>query len=229
MVLLTMLNSDDIDKLDSQWSEHPFDQSEKIFYQGLSETFYYNPICFAGIFTGNDLYNLHETCLLKNYKVDAYDYYPYLNDNDKKVMQDYVIKRHSDKPYVNCCGSDVTKSTKQYSIIYNTAGHSCKIHELFEKQQSPCILLNSRGSSWNIHSKPFTFVFRSYNFDIFVNSNEAKNLFYNFLKDNSVKFKQLGFDLVKIDETLFGFLRHTNEYKKFIKRFTSTKATGLSL
>ena len=116
-----MLNSDDIHKLDSQWSEHPFNDQEKMFYQGLVDTFYHNPICFAGIFTGNDLYNLHETCLLKNYKVDAYDYYPYLNDNDKKVMQDYVIKRHFDKPYVNFCWSDVTKSTKQYSIIYNTA------------------------------------------------------------------------------------------------------------
>ena len=222
-----MLTLDDIHEL--QWSDHLCTNEEKMFYQGIADTFYTNPICFAGIFTGNDLNNLHETCLLNDYQVDAYDYYPYLNDVDRKTMQDYVVKRHSNKSYVNFCWSDATKSTKQYSLIYNTAGHSCKIHELFEKQESPCILLNGRGSSWNIHQKSFTFVFRSYNFDIFVNSTEAKNLFHSYLRDNFVKLKQLGFDMVKIDETLFGFMRYTNRYKLFIKKFGTPDAQRMSL
>ncbi len=224
-----MLKLDDIQTLDDQWSEFPFNDQEKAFYQGIVDTFYYNPICFAGIFTGNDFSNLHETCLVNDYKVDAYDFYPYLNDTDKKVMQDYVVNRHSNKPYINFCWSDATKSTKQYSIIYNTAGHSCEIHELFEKQESPCILLNGRGSSWNLHTKSFIYVFRGYSFDIYVNSDEAKNLFHNYLKDNFVKFKQWGFDLVKIDDTLYGFLRHTNAYKQFIKTFRSTDTKKISL
>lgn len=227
-----MLTVEDIHKIDYElkWSEHPFSDQERVFYQGILDTFYRNPACFVGIFTGNDLDNFHQTCLFNEYKVDAYDYYPYFNDSDKNVMKQYVINRHSDKPYINFCWSDATKSSKQYSFIYNTAGYSCKIHELFNKQESPCILLNSRGSSWGLHSTGlFTYVFRSNNFDIFVNCDEAKNLFHNYLKSNFVKFQQIGFDIVRIDKTLYGYLRHTNDYKKFIKTFSSVDTKKISI
>ena len=56
-----------------------------------------------------------------------------------------------------------------------------------------------------------------------------QNLFHNYLKDNFVKFKQWGFDLVKIDDTLYGFLRHTNVYKQFIKTFRSTDTKDFTI
>jgi hypothetical protein len=204
--------------------EHILTNEEKLFYYSLVDAFYSNPICFAGIFTGNDLDSFHDLCSSKNYNCDAYDCYPFLEEDNKLVFQDYVTSKHSDKDYVTFHWSDVSSSNNQYSVIYNTAGYKCPIHNLFSKQKSPCILLNSRGSSWGIFKQDFNYIFRSNHFDIFVNNDEARSIFISFLKQNMIKFTQLGFDIVKIDDNLFGYLRKTSNYKKFVTSFSDVSS-----
>lgn len=205
--------------IEPEFGEMPI--REMAFLTAILSKFYSNPVCFAGIFTGNDLEHFHSFFLKNSYKVHAYDAYPFLEQEDKITFQQYVMQRHSDKPYVEYKWSDVSKSKEQYSFIFNTAGYSCSIHNLLGNQNSPCVLLNAKGSSWHIFEHDFPYVFKHRWFDIFVNNDEAKDLFYEAIKENYVKLKQLEFHIVKVGKSVFGNLDSFTNYKKFIKSLSS--------
>jgi hypothetical protein len=200
-----------------------FDYSwvELLFLEAIISKFYLNPVCFGGIFTGNDLDPFHDFFSKNSYKVHAYDNYPFLSAEDKITFQEYVLQRHSEKPYINFKWVDVSSSDEQYSFIYNTAGYRCDIHKLFKKQTSPCVLFNAKGSSWHIFEHNFKYVFRNSSYDIFVNNDLAYKMFLDVIKENYNKLRRLNFHIVKVGDTVFGDLRDTSNYKQFLKSLSS--------
>lgn len=217
-----MLTLEQIKAADAEITpEFDYSRVELLFFEAIISKFYLNPVCFGGIFTGNDLDPFHEFFSKNSYKVHAYDNYPFLNAEDKITFQEYVKQRHPEKSYIDFKWADVSLSDEQYSFIYNTAGYSCNIHKLFHKQTSPCILINANGSSWHIFEHNFKYVFRNSSFNIFVNNDLAYEMFLDVIKENYNKLRRLNFHIVKVGDNVFGDLRDTSNYKQFVKKLSS--------